>query len=258
MPNPNLPALHAFSLEGLVALVTGARQGNGQALAIALAGAGARLVLWDRLDDMSETAAPIAAMGRLVTTIGCDLSDREATERACDELLADHRVDILINNAGIILRSPAIDVLPADWNAVLAVNLDVVFRLSQRFGRPMLERGHGKIINVCSLLSFQGGIYVPAYTASKHAVAGITKALANEWAAQGVQVNAIAPGYITTANTAPIAADPVRKKAITDRIPAGRWGTPDDIVGAAIFLASAASDYVTGHVLAIDGGWLAR
>jgi 2-deoxy-D-gluconate 3-dehydrogenase len=222
-----IPAgLAGFSLDGRVALVTGARQGNGQAIAIGLAEAGADMILWDYRDDMAETAAAVAALGRLVTTIGCDVGDREALDRACDTLLESQRVDILVNNAGIIRRGPAVDYASDDWDAVLAVNLDGVFRLSQRLGRPMIERGSGKIINICSMLSFQGGIRVPAYTASKHAVAGITKALANEWAASGVQVNAIAPGYIATANTAPLMADVDRNKAVLERIPAGRWGTP--------------------------------
>jgi 2-dehydro-3-deoxy-D-gluconate 5-dehydrogenase len=250
--------LDSFSLEGRTALVTGARQGNGQAIAIGLARAGARLILWDYRDDMDETAAAVRDCGRLADTVGCDLEDRLALEATAQRLLRDHQIDILVNNAGIIRRSPAVDYAPEDWDAVLAVNLDAVFRLSQRFGRPMIERGHGKIINICSLLSFQGGITVPAYTASKHAVAGVTKALANEWASAGVQVNAIAPGYIATANTAPLIADAERNQAIVARIPAGRWGTPADLVGAAIFLASSASDYVTGHLLAVDGGWLAR
>jgi 2-deoxy-D-gluconate 3-dehydrogenase len=252
------PGLTAFSLDGRVALVTGARQGNGQSIAIGLAEAGADVVLWDYRDDMADTAAAVAALGRLVTTIGCDVGDRRELDRACNELLESQRIDILVNNAGIIRRSPAVDYAPGDWDAVLAVNLNAVFRLSQLLGRPMIERGNGKIINICSMLSFQGGIKVPAYTASKHAVAGITKALANEWASFGVQVNAIAPGYIATDNTAPLIADVERNRAIVDRIPAGRWGRPADLVGAAIFLASSASDYVTGHLLAVDGGWLAR
>jgi len=250
--------LDAFSLEGRTALVTGARQGNGQAIAVGLARAGAALILWDYRDDMEETADAVRESGNLVATVGCDLADRDALEAAAERILADHRVDILVNNAGIIRRTPAVDYSGADWDAVMAVNLDAVFRLSQLVGRPMLARQNGKIINVCSMLSFQGGINVPAYTASKHAVAGVTRALANEWARYGVQVNAIAPGYIDTANTAPLISDPVRSKSILERIPAGRWGSPADIVGATIFLASSASDYVTGHLLAIDGGWLAR
>jgi len=253
-----VPGLEAFSLVGRTALVTGARQGNGQAIAIGLARAGGRVALWDVAPDMDETAAPIEALGLLAGTIGCDLSSTSALEKAATDLLERERIDILVNNAGIIRRAAAVDFALADWDAVLAVNLDAVFRLSQLFGRPMIERGAGKIINVCSMLSFQGGIRVPAYTASKHAVAGITRALANEWARFGVQVNAIAPGYIDTANTAPLRADAERDRAIVERIPAGRWGTPSDLVGATVFLASAASDYVNGHLLAIDGGWLAR
>jgi 2-deoxy-D-gluconate 3-dehydrogenase len=196
--------------------------------------------------------------GRLIRTIDADLADRDRVDQACSELLKETKVDILVNSAGIIRRGPAIDSTAADWDAVMAVNLDSAFFLAQRFGRPMLERGAGKIINIASVLSIQGGINVVAYTSSKHAIAGLTRALANEWAPRGVQVNAIAPGYITTKATKPLYDDPVRQKAILDRIPAGRWGSPNDLVGAAVFLASPASDYVSGHVLAVDGGWLSR
>jgi 2-deoxy-D-gluconate 3-dehydrogenase len=194
----------------------------------------------------------------LIRTVDADLADRDRVDEACRELLKETKVDILVNNAGIIRRGPAIDSTTADWDAVMAVNLDSAFFLAQRFGRPMLDRGAGKIINIASLLSIQGGINVVAYTASKHAIAGLTRALANEWAPRGVQVNAIAPGYIRTNNTKVLYEDPMRQKAILDRIPAGRWGSPNDLVGAAVFLASPASDYVSGHVLAVDGGWLSR
>ena len=167
-------------------------------------------------------------------------------------------VDILVNNAGTITRAPAVDYPDSDWDQVLRVNLDAVFHLTKAAGRSMLDRGHGRVINVASMLSFQGGVFIPAYTASKHAVAGLTKAFANEWAASGVTVNAIAPGYLATDNTAALRADPERERAIRDRIPAGRWGTPADLQGAFVFLASAASAYVTGTVIGVDGGWLAR
>jgi 2-deoxy-D-gluconate 3-dehydrogenase len=250
--------LRAFSLEGRSALVTGARSGIGRAVALGLAEAGARVALWGRADNLADTGRQIAARGRLLRTVEADLADPDLAERACSELLAEHRIDILVNNAGVIRRGPAIDSPRRDWDDVMAVNLDAVFLLSQQLARPMLERGSGKIINIASVLSFQGGINVVAYTASKHAVAGLTRALANEWAGRGVQVNAIAPGYIRTDVTRPLVEDSRRYQAILDRIPTGRWGTPDDLIGAAIFLASSASDYVNGHVLAVDGGWLSR
>jgi 2-deoxy-D-gluconate 3-dehydrogenase len=247
----------AFSLEGRSALVTGARSGIGRAIALGLAEAGARVALWGRTGNLADTAREIPD-GRLLCVVEADLADPDAVEGACSELLAQHRIDILVNNAGIIRRGPAIDSPRQDWDDVMAVNLDAVFLLSQRLARPMLERGSGKIINIASMLSFQGGVNVVAYTASKHAVAGLTRALANEWAGRGVQVNAIAPGYIGTDNTRVLVEDPGRYQAILDRIPAGRWGTPADLVGAAVFLASSASDYVNGHLLAVDGAWLSR
>jgi len=250
--------VEAFSLEGRSAVVTGARSGIGRAIALGLAGAGAQVAIWGHRANQGETAAELAARGRLLRTVEADLGDPELVDRACAELLEDHRVDILVNNAGIIRRGPAADSPRGDWDDVMAVNARAVLQLSQRLARPMLERGSGKVINIASMLSFQGGINVVAYTAAKHAVAGLTRALANEWAGRGVQVNAIAPGYIHTDNTAPLQRDPVRYRAILDRIPAGRWGEPSDVAGAAVFLASSASDYVNGHVLAVDGGWLAR
>jgi len=250
--------LEAFNLEGRVAVVTGARTGIGQAIALGLAAAGARLVLWGHDQTLGETADILREAGRLVRTVDADLSNRDLVEDACSGLLTETSVDILVNNAGIIRRGPAVDSPAADWDAVMAVNLDSAFFLAQRFARPMLERGAGKIINIASVLSTQGGINVVAYAAAKHGIAGLTRALANEWAPRGVQVNAIAPGYVKTNNTQKLLEDPVRYKAITDRIPAGRWGSPVDLVGAAVFLSSAASDYVNGHVLAVDGGWLSR
>jgi 2-deoxy-D-gluconate 3-dehydrogenase len=247
-----------FDLTGRVALVTGARSGIGQAIAVGYAKAGADLVLLGHQDNMGETAAAVGEAGRKAEVALLDLSDPSAVGPFCAELLADHQVDIVVNNAGTIRRGPVEDIPLEGWHEVLQTNLDSAFALAQACGRPMLERGSGKIINIASMLSFQGGINVAAYTVSKHGIVGLTKALANEWAGRGVQVNAIAPGYIATNNTAALVADPVREPAIRARIPAGRWGTPEDLVGAAVFLASRASDYVTGHVLAVDGGWLGR
>jgi 2-deoxy-D-gluconate 3-dehydrogenase len=247
-----------FSLKGKTALVTGARTGIGKAIAVGLAQAGADLVLLGHSPDFVEVTAEAQAAGAGVETMIVDLADPDAVEPALAELLARREVDVLVNNAGIIHRQPAADVSLADWRRVQAVNLDSVFALSQAVGRQMIARGAGKIVTVASLLSFQGGVNVSGYTTSKHAVAGLTKALANEWAPHGVQVNAIAPGYIETNNTEALRADPDREPAIRGRIPAGRWGRPEDLVGAAVFLASPASDYVNGHVLVVDGGWMSR
>jgi 2-deoxy-D-gluconate 3-dehydrogenase len=247
-----------FDLTGRVALVTGARSGIGQAIAVGYAKAGADVILLGHQDNMGETAAAVSEAGRKAEVVLLDLSDPAAVGSFCAELLADHRVDILVNNAGTIRRGPIEDIPLDGWRDVLATNLDSAFALAQACGRPMLARGSGKIINIASMLSFQGGVNVAAYAVSKHGIVGLTRALSNEWADRGVQVNAIAPGYIVTNNTAALVADPVREPAIRGRIPAGRWGTPDDLVGAAVFLGSAASDYVSGHVLAVDGGWLGR
>jgi len=213
---------------------------------------GARVAIWGHRPDLGETADILQKSGRLVCAVDADLGDRGQVDAACSELLEATRV------AGIIRRGPAVDSPAADWDAVMAIHLDAAFFLAQRFARPMLERGAGKIINIASVLSFQGGFNVVGYAAAKHAIAGLTQALANEWAPKGVQVNAIAPGYIRTNLTRLAFEDPIRQKAILDRIPAGRWGSPSDLVGAAVFLASPASDYVNGHVLAVDGGWLSR
>ncbi|MGV9324052.1 SDR family oxidoreductase [Streptosporangium sandarakinum] len=244
-----------FSLEGRTALVTGARTGIGRAVAVGLAAAGADLVLHGRDDDLDEVEAEVRGAGRRATRWILDLSDPGRIPEAAERL---GPVDVLVNNAGIIRRAPAAGHSYADFRDVLDVNLDAVFLLSRAVGAGMLTRRSGKIIMIASMLSFQGGINVPGYTASKHAVAGLTRALACEWAASGVQVNAIAPGYIATENTRRLREDPVREAEIAGRIPAGRWGTPEDLVGAAVFLASSASDYVNGHLLAVDGGWLAR
>jgi 2-dehydro-3-deoxy-D-gluconate 5-dehydrogenase len=252
--------LDSFRLDGQVALVTGAGRGLGQGAALALAEAGADVALLGRA-DMSETAARVEALGRRAYQVRRDLAQASAENLAADvaEVAgALGSVDILVNNAGTITRAPAVDYPAGDWEQVLRVNLDAVFHLTKAAGRAMLSQGRGRVINVASMLSFQGGVFVPAYTASKHAVAGLTKALANEWAASGVTVNAIAPGYMATDNTAALRADPVRERSISERIPAGRWGTPADLQGTFVFLASAASAYVTGAVIPVDGGWLTR
>ncbi|HEU0054186.1 MAG TPA: SDR family oxidoreductase, partial [Longimicrobium sp.] len=212
-----------------------------------------------RKTGTDETAAAVRALGRRAWQVEADLADRAAVLAMADEAeAAAGRIDILVNNGGTIRRAPAAEYSEEDWDAVLRPNLDAVFLLSRRLGRAMTERGAGKIVNVASLLSFSGGITVPAYTASKHAVAGLTKALANEWARHGVQVNAVAPGYFRTENTQRLRDDPARSAEISARIPAGRWGEPEDLAGAVVFLASPASDYVNGHVLVVDGGWMAR
>jgi len=252
--------LDSFRLDGRVALVTGSSRGLGQAAAIALAEAGADIALLDR-GDPGETVAQIEALGRRVLSVRRDLIGAAPADLSSvvDEVVAEYgRLDILVNNAGTIRRAPAVEYAAEDWRDVLSVNLDAVFHLSQAAGRQMLAQGHGRIINVASMLSFQGGILVPAYTASKHAVAGLTKALANEWAASGVTVNAIAPGYMATDNTAAIRADVAREASIVARIPMGRWGDASDLQGAFVFLASDASAYVTGAVVPVDGGWLVR
>ncbi len=252
--------LDSFKLDGKVALVTGARQGLGQGMSAALAEAGADIVGLDWTES-DQTGEIVRAAGRQYYPALCDL--RQATAAGLKKIVAGivaerQHLDILVNNAGIIRRSPALDFSEADWDDVLQINLRAVFFLSQAAGRIMAQQGHGKIINVASMLSFQGGILVPSYTAAKSAVAGITRSLANEWAKLGIQVNAIAPGYMATDNTAPIRSDPDRAKTILERIPAGRWGTPEDLKGAVVFLASAASNYMNGAIIPVDGGWLTR
>ncbi len=244
-----------FTLTGRRALVTGASTGIGQAISVGMAGAGADLVCVDRVVS-DDTVAEIAAAGGHASQIVVDLTERGAIDRLMAEA---GDVDTLVNCAGIIRRADVLDFTEKDWDEVMEINLKVVFFLSQAFARALLGRGGtGAIVNIASLLSFQGGIRIPSYTASKSGVAGLTKLLANEWAAKGINVNAIAPGYIATNNTAPLRADPERSKAILDRIPAGRWGDPEDIAGAAVFLASPAAGYVHGAVFNVDGGWLAR
>jgi 2-deoxy-D-gluconate 3-dehydrogenase len=252
--------LDKFKLEGKIALVTGSASGIGQACAIALAEAGADVACHCRNSgDAAGTIAAIEKLGRKAIEVTGDMADKAAPAAVVDSAISGlGKLDILINNAGMIRRSPAVDFSEDDWAAVIEVNLSSVFRLSQTAGRHMTGRGSGKIVNIASLLSFQGGITVPAYTASKSGVAGLTKALANEWAKFGVNVNAIAPGYMATKNTAALQADETRNRQIMERIPAGRWGSPEDLAGAAVFLSSAASDYMQGHILIVDGGWMAR
>jgi 2-deoxy-D-gluconate 3-dehydrogenase len=247
-----------FDLSGRVAIVTGANTGIGQGIAIALAEAGADVALVGRT-PAKETAEEVRRAGRKAAIVHADLSTIAPVQGVVQRTTAElGGVDILVNNAGIIRRADALDFSEEDWDAVIDTNLKSVFFLSQAVARHMVEQGRGKIINIASMLSFQGGIRVPSYTASKSGVAGLTKLLANEWAAKGINVNAIAPGYIATNNTAALQDDEVRNRQILERIPARRWGKPSDLAGAAVFLASDASDYVHGHILAVDGGWLAR
>jgi 2-deoxy-D-gluconate 3-dehydrogenase len=247
-----------FDLTGKTAIVTGGSTGLGQGMSIGLAEAGADIVLVDYVSS-EDTAKEIRALGRKAEVIVANLMTTEAIPSIIDTTVKKFgKVDILVNNAGIIRRVPAIDYSEKDWDDVMDINSKTVFFLAQAAARDMLKRGYGKIISTASLLAFQGGIIVPSYAASKGAVAQITKALANEWAVKGINVNAIAPGYMATNNTKALREDAVRSKAILDRIPAGRWGTPNDLKGTIVFLASSASDYINGHVLVVDGGWMAR
>lgn len=247
-----------FDLAGKVALVTGANTGIGQAIAVALADAGADVAAAGR-SPADETVALVRDAGRQSENFVADLSSLVAVQPLVDAVLARFgRIDILVNNAGIIRRADLLEFSEEDWDAVLDTNLKSLFFLSQAVARHMAQRGSGKIVNIASLLTFQGGIRVPSYAAAKSGVGGVTKAMANELAAKGIQVNAIAPGYVATNNTAALQADETRNRQILERIPSGRWGKPEDIAGAAVFLAAPASDYVTGHILAVDGGWLAR
>ncbi len=252
--------LDSFNLTGKNALVTGSRTGLGRAMAIGLAEAGANVMVHGSKEaGLDEVCAAVRAAGGKAGRAIANLSDQGVPARLMETMLAEFGgIDILINNAGIARRKPAVDYSMEDWNLVVQINLTAVFQMAQLAGREMIAQGRGKIINVASLLSFQGGITVPAYAAAKGGVATLTMALANEWASKGVNVNAIAPGYMSTDLTAPLEADAVRSKQIVDRIPAGRWGSPRDLAGAAVFLASPASDYIHGTVLAVDGGWLGR
>ena len=252
--------LDSFKLDGKVALVTGAGQGLGQGMALALAEAGADVVGLDR-GPSEQTGMAVRALGRHYQQVVCDL--RIANVDTLADIVTGivvemGHLDILVNNAGIIRRAPAIEFSETDWDDVLAINLKAIFFLSQAAGRVMVSQGGGKIINIASMLSFQGGVLVPSYTASKSGVAGVTRALANEWAKYAINVNAIAPGYMATENTAALRADPKRSSAILERIPAGRWGTPGDLKGVVVFLASPASDYMHGAIVPVDGGWLTR
>jgi 2-deoxy-D-gluconate 3-dehydrogenase len=248
-----------FRVDGMVALVTGAATGIGAAIACALASAGADVACHGNTRGAEGTCEQIRKMGRRAISLRGDLADKRAAGELVNQAFNEfRRLDILINNAGLIRRSPAVDHPEADWDLLLEVNLSSVFRLCQHAGRVMLEQKRGKIVNVASLLSFQGGVFVPGYAASKGGVAQLTKALANEWASKGINVNAIAPGYIRTTNTEALQKDETRNRQILERIPAGRWGEAEDIAGAAVYLSSRASDYVNGHILAVDGGWLGR
>lgn len=252
--------LDSFKLDNKTALVTGAGQGLGQGMALALAEAGADIVGLDR-GASESTGAAVHLLGRRYKQVVCDL--RAASVDELNQIVAGivtemGQLDILVNNAGIIRRAPALEFTEADWDDVLHINLKAAFFLSQAAARVMVPAGQGKIIHIASMLSFQGGVIVPSYTAAKSGIAGITRALANEWAKHGLNVNAIAPGYMATDNTAALRANPDRAPAILERIPAGRWGTPDDLKGAVVFLASAASNYMNGAIVPVDGGWLTR
>jgi 2-deoxy-D-gluconate 3-dehydrogenase len=252
--------LDLFNLKGKNALVTGSRSGLGAAIAVAFGQAGANVVVHGRSTaGIEDVCSMIRATGAKAMPVTGDVTLPEVCEKLVEATVRElGSIDILVNNAGVIRRAPAVEFSAKDWSEVLETNLNAVFRLAQFAGRHMLEQKRGKIINIASLLAFQGGILVPAYAAAKGAVAQLTKALANEWAPRGINVNAITPGYMLTANTKALREDPVRSRQILERIPAGRWGDPKDLAGAAVFLASSASDYVNGHVLVVDGGWLAR
>lgn len=248
-----------FSLNGKVAIVTGGNTGLGQGYAVGLAKAGADLFIVTYDENWDETRKLIEAEGRRAEFFKADLSQRESITAVVEHCMEVYgRIDVLVNNAGTIRRAPLLEYKDEDWRAVLDINLNAVYYLSQDVAKVMVKQGGGKIINVASMLAFQGGKFVPSYTASKHGVAGITKAFANELGDKNIQINAVAPGYIATNNTAPIRADEGRSSEILSRIPAGRWGHPFDVIGSVVFLAGRASDYVNGHILAVDGGWLVR
>jgi 2-deoxy-D-gluconate 3-dehydrogenase len=251
--------LESFQLNGKNALVTGSSRGLGAAIAVALAQAGANVGCHGRSADGKATSEQIRKMGRKSFYLAGDMASPELPAALIGKTVEEFgSIDILVNNAGTIRRAPAAEYPQNHWDEVIAVNLTSVFRLSQLAGQEMLKRGGGKILNIASILSFQGGITVPAYAAAKGGLAQLTKALANEWASKGINVNAIAPGYMATDNTTALRQDPQRSRQIMERIPAGRWGESSDLAGAAVFLCSSASDYVHGHVLVVDGGWLGR
>ena len=250
--------MNPFDLTGRTAVVTGGGRGLGLGISQALLEAGADVIVLGRNGVPAELTDHAASLGRAVHFYPLDLADGDAVAATAHQVLAEHRVDVLVNNAGTQDRHPAVDFPLDSWDRVMDINLRAVFQLCQIFGRPMLERGEGKVVNLASLLSFQGGLTVPAYAASKGAVAQLTKALCNEWAGKGVNVNAVAPGYMATDMNTALLADPVRLEQLSVRIPAGRWGQPEDIGNVVVFLASAAAGYVHGQVLAVDGGWLAR
>jgi 2-deoxy-D-gluconate 3-dehydrogenase len=252
--------LDAFKLDGKVAIVTGSERGLGRGMAVALAQAGADIVGVTYVGSAPETEAAVQALGRKYVHVQADLSSIEPVQRIVDTALqAFGRIDILVNNAGIITRNDSVDFTEKEWDDVMNVNLKSAFFMCQAVARQFIAQGQGgKIVNVASMLSFQGGIRVPSYTASKSGIKGITMLMANEWAKHGVNVNAVAPGYMATDNTTQLRADEARSAEIVGRIPAGRWGTPEDLGGAVVFLASKASDYVNGYTIAVDGGWLAR
>jgi 2-dehydro-3-deoxy-D-gluconate 5-dehydrogenase len=248
-----------FDLTGKTAVVTGCNTGLGKGMAVALAEAGADIAGASNVADYAEVEAEVKATGRKFKYYQVDISNREQLYSFINQVKADNKkIDILVNNAGIILRKPAAEHPDEYWDKVIDINLNAQFIIAREFGKQMLENGSGKIVFTCSLLSFQGGINVPGYTASKSAVAGLVKAFANEWGSKGVCVNGIAPGYIATDNTQALREDPERSKAILGRIPAGRWGEPSDFKGPVVFLCSSASDYVNGTILTVDGGWMAR
>jgi 2-dehydro-3-deoxy-D-gluconate 5-dehydrogenase len=256
---PEFLNLDQFQLNGKKALVTGSSRGLGAAIAIALAEAGADVAVHGSSAPPEATRQKVMAAGAQSIALAGDVGDAQVCARLVEETVTGFgTIDILVNNAGIIRRSPAVEHSEEDWDAVIAVNLSSVFRLTQHAGRQMLKRGSGKIVNIASLLTFQGGITVPSYAAAKGGVGQLTKAFANEWAAKGVNVNAIAPGYMETDNTEALRNNLERARQILERIPAGRWGRPEDVAGAAVFLASRASDYVHGHILVVDGGWMNR
>ncbi|HSC52013.1 MAG TPA: 2-dehydro-3-deoxy-D-gluconate 5-dehydrogenase KduD [Phnomibacter sp.] len=254
-----MKTLELFSLQGKLAVVTGCDTGLGQGMAVALAEAGADIIGASITPDANDTKNAVEALGRKFTYHSVDISDRTQLYAFINTTISSNkRIDILVNNAGIILRKPAAEHPDEYWDKVIDINLNAQFIIGREFGRHMIEQGGGKMIFTCSLLSFQGGINVPGYTASKSAVAGLVRAFANEWGNKGICVNGITPGYIATNNTAALREDPERSKAILDRIPVGRWGLPQDFKGPVTFLASSASDYVNGTILFVDGGWMAR